>query len=71
MPMMNSEARKRVDSSAASADPVLVAARLADDWDREADQAEAAGNGFAAVILHAHARELRSALAPVAPRLSA
>ena len=53
MPMMNSEARKRVDSSAASADPVLVAARLADDWDREADQAEAAGNGFAAVILHA------------------
>ncbi len=64
MPMMNSEARKRAGSRSASSDPVRVAALLADEWDRKADQAEASGNGFAAVILHAHARELRSALAP-------
>lgn len=62
MPMMNSEARKRV--AAEQADPAEVVARLAQAWDDEADHEDACGNGFAAVILHAHARELRAALRP-------
>ncbi len=64
MSMMNSEARKRAAAATAQADPTAVAARLADAWDREADHEDACGNGFAAVILHAHARELRAALRP-------
>ncbi|WP_370288022.1 hypothetical protein [Nocardioides sp.] len=44
-------------------DPRLLAARLADRWDREADVEDSRGNGFAAVILHAHAQELRAAMA--------
>ncbi|MBM7520238.1 hypothetical protein [Nocardioides nitrophenolicus] len=62
MPMMNSEARKRAVERALEADPRAEAHRLADAWDREADHEDACGNGFAAVILHAHARELRAAL---------
>ncbi|GAB3864799.1 hypothetical protein GCM10028801_34390 [Nocardioides maradonensis] len=66
MPMMNSEARKRAVSGAVmpngSTDPRLLAHRLADQWDAEADHEDACGNGFAAVILHANARELRAAL---------
>lgn len=66
MPMMNSEARKRALSAAVAPhggpDPRVVAARLADLWDSEADHEDACGNGFAAVILHAHAQELRAAL---------
>lgn len=65
MSMMNSEARKRAAARLAEPDPTAVAARLADSWDREADHEEACGNGFAAVILHAHARELRAALQPL------
>ncbi|MEV5002085.1 hypothetical protein [Nocardioides sp. LML1-1-1.1] len=64
MSMMNSEARKRAAARLAEPDPTAVAARLADAWDREADHEDACGNGFAAVILHAHARELRAALQP-------
>lgn len=60
MPMMNSEARKR--AAAAATDPVSVASRLADAWEREAAHEDACGNGFAAVVLHAHARDLRAAL---------
>lgn len=70
MPMMNSEARKRAHSRADTSlttpcgahDPRLSAAHLADRWDAEADAEDACGNGFAAVILHSHARELRAAL---------
>lgn len=64
MPMMNSEARKRALLATPNGlpDPRILAARLADQWDEEAAHEEAAGNGFAAVILYAHARELRSAL---------
>ncbi|MDQ6526061.1 hypothetical protein RB608_20760 [Nocardioides sp. LHD-245] len=58
---MNSEARKRADHAAAT-DPRAEVRRLAEAWDREADHEDARGNGFAAVILHAHARELRAAL---------
>ncbi|WGX94369.1 hypothetical protein [Nocardioides sp. L-11A] len=61
MPMMNSEARKRAGESART-DPQAEVRRLAEAWDREADHEDARGNGFAAVILHAHARELRAAL---------
>lgn len=67
MPMMNSEARKRAASDLSTPtglpDPRLMAHRLADQWDAEADHEDACGNGFAAVILHAHAEELRAALA--------
>ncbi|GAA3684222.1 hypothetical protein GCM10022237_48510 [Nocardioides ginsengisoli] len=62
MPMMNSEARKRAAEMASRARMQAEANRLADSWDREAAQEEASGNGFAAVILAAHARELREAL---------
>lgn len=62
MPMMNSEARKR--AAAQQTDPVEVAIRLADEWDREADHEDARGNGFAAVILHRQARLLREAMRP-------
>lgn len=66
MPMMNSEARKRALAEATTPtgapDVRLVAARLADMWDDEADHEDERGNGFAAVILHAHARDLRAAL---------
>ena len=62
MPMMNSEARKRAAARELLTDPRADARRLADEWDREADHEDARGNGFAAVILHAHARELRAAL---------
>ena len=62
MPMMNSEARKRAAEMASRARMQAEANRLADSWDREAALEEASGNGFAAVILHAHARELREAL---------
>lgn len=44
-------------------DPRLLAARLADRWDHEAEVEDSRGNGFAAVILHAHAQELRAAMA--------
>ncbi|KRC49065.1 MULTISPECIES: hypothetical protein [unclassified Nocardioides] len=62
MAMMNSEARKR--SVTTPDEPTALAARLADAWDREADNEDARGNGFAAVILHQHARQLREALHP-------
>lgn len=62
MPMMNSEARKRAAARELLTDPRAEARRLADEWDREADHEDACGNGFAAVILHAHARDLRAAL---------
>lgn len=62
MPMMNSEARKR--AAAQQTDPVEVAIRLAEEWDREADHEDACGNGFAAVILHRQARVLREAMRP-------
>jgi hypothetical protein len=62
MPMMNSEARKRAASGEAAPDQLAMVLRLAESWDREADTEEARGNGFAAVILHAHADELRNAL---------
>ena len=62
MPMMNSEARKRAAARELLTDPRAEARRLADEWDREADHEDARGNGFAAVILHAHARDLRAAL---------
>ncbi|HWJ10714.1 MAG TPA: hypothetical protein VNS46_15150 [Nocardioides sp.] len=66
MPMMNSDARKRALEQAvtptSAADPRLTAALLADAWDSEADREDASGNGFAAVILHQHARELRAAM---------
>lgn len=62
MPMMNSEARKR--AAAQQADPAEAVARLAQAWDDEADSEDARGNGFAAVILHRQARELRAALLP-------
>ncbi|TWG92005.1 hypothetical protein L615_007500000150 [Nocardioides sp. J9] len=63
MAMMNSEARKRcLEIRDAAEDPREVAGRLADAWDLEAAREEAAGNGFAAVILHKQARELREAL---------
>ncbi|HWI44478.1 MAG TPA: hypothetical protein VNS81_12725 [Nocardioides sp.] len=63
MPMMNSEARKRAAArQAADADNLTKASQLADLWDREADHEDRRGNGFAAVILHAHADELRIAL---------
>lgn len=65
MAMMNSEARKRSTATGDDAsDPRAVANRLADEWDREADHEDARGNGFAAVILHRHARELRDAMHP-------
>lgn len=66
MPMMNSEARKRAVEQQVTAtgapDPRLTAALLADTWDLEADREDACGNGFAAVILHKQARELRAAM---------
>ena len=65
MPMMNSEARKRAaDRHEAESDRLAVVSQLADLWDREADTEDARGNGFAAVILHAHADALRTALNP-------
>lgn len=65
MAMMNSEARKRSTATSDDApDPRAVASRLADAWDLEADHEDARGNGFAAVILHQHARQLREALHP-------
>ncbi|HWJ65486.1 MAG TPA: hypothetical protein VNT31_02300 [Nocardioides sp.] len=65
MAMMNSEARKRTAQVRDdAADPRAIAARLADAWDLEADHADASGNGFAAVILHKQARELREAMHP-------
>lgn len=60
MPMMNSEARKRAAAHQAANES--DASRLADSWDREADHEDACGNGFAAAVLHAHARDLRAAL---------
>ncbi|WP_435768540.1 hypothetical protein [Nocardioides sp. SYSU DS0651] len=67
MPMMNSEARKRAEGQrtrpATVSDPLAGATQLADQWDREADREDACGNGIAAVILHAHAEELRAAIA--------
>ncbi|AIY17671.1 hypothetical protein ACIRN4_16220 [Pimelobacter simplex] len=62
MPMMNSEARKRAADAAGRAADQAGVHRLADAWDQEAALEEASGNGFAAVILHAHARELRAVL---------
>ncbi|WP_460845738.1 hypothetical protein [Nocardioides ultimimeridianus] len=66
MPMMNSEARKRaatdVLTPTGAEDPRLVAYLLADRWDEEADHEEACGNGFAAVVLHANARQLRAVM---------
>ncbi|WP_344113284.1 hypothetical protein [Nocardioides humi] len=59
---MNSEARKRAAEAGRAAEANAEARQLADAWDREAYDEEARGNGFAAVILHAHARELRAAL---------
>lgn len=65
MAMMNSEARKRSTATRDDvADPRAVAIRLADAWDLEADHEDARGNGFAAVILHKQARELRAAMHP-------
>ena len=65
MAMMNSEARKRSTATGDDAsDPRAVAYRLADAWDVEADREDACGNGFAAVILHKQARELREAMHP-------
>lgn len=63
MPMMNSEARKRAAArQAAASDQLAVVSRLAEMWDREADHEDACGNGFAAVILHRQAGQLRAAL---------
>ena len=66
MPMMNSEARKRAAEQqvtpTGAPDPRLAASLLADAWDLEADREDACGNGFAAVILHKQARELREAM---------
>ena len=62
MPMMNSEARKRAVEAAERVAHQAEARRLAESWEREALREEAAGNDFAAVILHAHARELRAVL---------
>ena len=66
MPMMNSEARKRIATGVpmpnGSNDPRVVAFLLADRWDEDADHEDACGNGFAAVVLHANARALRAAL---------
>lgn len=63
--MMNSEARKRAQARAA-AEPLVeqlaAVAHLADVWDKKADREDACGNGFAAAVLHAQARELRAAL---------
>lgn len=59
--MMNSEARKRAQAEAA-AKPLAAVAHLADVWDEKADREDACGNGFAAAVLHAQARELRAAL---------
>lgn len=65
MAMMNSEARKRsAETRHDASDPRAVAIRLADAWDLEADHEDACGNGFAAVILHKQARELREAMHP-------
>ena len=65
MAIMNSEARKRSTATSDDAsDPRAVANRLADAWDLEADHEDACGNGFAAVILHKQARELREAMHP-------
>jgi hypothetical protein len=62
MPMMNSEARKRA-AEADAGDPTSRAAlRLAAGWDAEAAHEDACGNGFAAVILQAHAEQLRATL---------
>jgi hypothetical protein len=66
MPMMNSEARKRATTGAVmpngANDPRLAGLLLADRWDAEADHEDSCGNGFAAVVLHAKARELRATL---------
>lgn len=59
--MMNSEARKRAQAQAAGK-PLGAVAHLADVWDEKADHEDACGNGFAAAVLHAQARELRAAL---------
>lgn len=65
MAMMNSEARKRsTETREDASDPRSVANRLADAWDLEADHEDARGNGFAAVILHKQARQLREAMHP-------
>lgn len=59
MPMMNSEARKRQQ---AASEPLAGITHLADVWDAQAAHEDACGNGFAAAVLHAQARELRAVL---------